>query len=396
MKLNQFLKSMFYLTVICIYYILNMLTICFLSMMVITSIREIELRCFNVLNGNVLLKSFSDVFNSGKWKSTWISSRQEFRDLADRLPDFCLYSKADNTRKKYSGAFNRFCKWCLTFGISSLPASDYNVSLYFIHLSDNCTSGSTIDEAFYAISWAHRLSGFPDPCSSFLPTSIREGCHRSIGHQKSNKKEPISPDIIKNICMLYASDTCSLLDLRISCMCVLSFSGFLRFSELVSLKRSDIKFFDNYLTLFIQKSKTDRYKQGSTVYISATGLVTCPVAVTKRYLEKANIAACSDEFIFRSISYCKSSHSYVLRGHKCLSYTRAREILLSVLESIGLDRRNFGLHSLRAGGATAAANAGICDRLFKKHGRWRSDSAKDGYVKEDLQQNLLVTKGLGI
>ena len=72
-----------------------MLTICFLSMMVITSIREIELRCFNVLNGNVLLKSFSDVFNSGKWKSTWISSRQEFRDLADRLPDFCLYSKAE-------------------------------------------------------------------------------------------------------------------------------------------------------------------------------------------------------------------------------------------------------------------------------------------------------------
>ena len=69
---------------------------------------------------------------------------------------------------------------------------------------------------------------------------------------------------------------------------------------------------------------------------------------------------------------------------------------MSVHESIDLDRHNFGLHSLRAGGATAAANAGICDRLFKKHGRWRSDSAKDGYVKEDLQQNLLVTKGLGI
>ena len=49
------------------------------------------------------------------------------------------------------------------------------------------------------------------------------------------------------------------------------------------------------LPFFIQKSKTDRYKQGSTVYISAIGHVTCPVAVTKRYLEKANIAACSDE-----------------------------------------------------------------------------------------------------
>ena len=129
MNLNQFLKPIFYLTVMCLYYILNMLTICFLIMMVITNIREIELRCFNVFNGNVLLKSFSDVFNSEKWKSTWISSRQEFKDLANRLLDFCLYSKAENTRKKYSGAFNRFCKWCITFGISSLQASDYNVSL---------------------------------------------------------------------------------------------------------------------------------------------------------------------------------------------------------------------------------------------------------------------------
>lgn len=118
--------------------------------------------------------------------------------------------------------------------------------------------------------------------------------------------------------------------------------------------------------------------------------------ITKRYLEKANISACSDEFIFRSICFCKSSQSYILKGHKSLSYTRAREILLSTLESIGLDKRQFGLHSLRAGGATAAANAGICDRLLKKHGRWRSKSAKDGYVKENLEQHLIVTKHIGI
>lgn len=180
------------------------------------------------------------------------------------------------------------------------------------------------------------------------------------------------------------------------CMCVLSFSGFLRFSELVNLRRSDIQIFDDYLTLNVQKSKTDRYKKGTTVYISGTGQITCPIMITKRYLEKANISACSDEFIFRSVCFCKSSQSYILKGHKSLSYTRAREILLSTLESIGLDKRQFGLHSLRAGGATAAANAGICDRLFKKHGRWRSESAKDGYVKENLEQHLIVTKHIGI
>ena len=134
------------------------------------------------------------------------------------------------------------------------------------------------------------MCGFPDPCTSFLPISTREGCHRSIGHRGRNKKEPISPDILKNICLLYGNNSCNLLDLRIACMCVLSFSGFLRFSELANLRRSDIQIFDDYLTLNVQKSKTDRYKKGTTVYFSGTGQITCPIMITERYLEKANIS----------------------------------------------------------------------------------------------------------
>ena len=34
---------------------------------------------------------------------------------------------------------------------------------------------------------------------------------------------------------------------------------------------------------------------------------------------------------------------------------------------LGFPSRLFGLHSLRSGGATAAANAGVNDRLFKVH-----------------------------
>ena len=39
------------------------------------------------------------------------------------------------------------------------------------------------------------------------------------------------------------------------------------------------------------------------------------------------------------------------------------------LKNIGAETKLFGSHSLRAGGATAAANLGVNDRLFKKHGR---------------------------
>ena len=56
----------------------------------------------------------------------------------------------------------------------------------------------------------------------------------------------------------------------------------------------------------------------------------------------------------------------------------------------------FGTHSFRAGGATLAANNGVEDRLFKRHGRWKSESAKDGYVKDLLEARLRVSKSLNL
>ena len=67
--------------------------------------------------------------------------------------------------------------------------------------------------------------------------------------------------------------------------------------------------------------------------------------------------------------------------------------MLDKLAQLGFDPSLFGMHSLRAGGATAAANAGVEDRHFKRHDCWKSESAKDGYVKE---RRLKVSKGLGI
>ena len=72
----------------------------------------------------------------------------------------------------------------------------------------------------------------------------------------------------------------------------------------------------------------------------------------------------------------------------------ARELMLQRLSALGFDPTVFGMHSFRAGGATAAANAGVPDRLFKRHGRWKSDTAKDGYVKDSEKSRLSVSQSL--
>ena len=85
-----------------------------------------------------------------------------------------------------------------------------------------------------------------------------------------------------------------------------------------------------------------------------------------------------------------------LRGTGGLSYSRVCELMLWKLSDLGYDAAKFGMHSFQAVGATAAANAGIPNHLFKHHGRWRLETAKDGHVKYAEQAHLDVSKSLNL
>ena len=114
-----------------------------------------------------------------------------------------------------------------------------------------------------------------------------------------------------------------------------------------------------------------------------------------RYIQKAKITYSRNNFIFRSLIYYKSSNSYRLESNfRPFSCTRSREIVLEALSKIGLNPKLFRLHSLKSGGASSVANAGV--PVFKRHGRWRSENVQDGYIKDDLKALLSVSLALGI
>ena len=75
-----------------------------------------------------------------------------------------------------------------------------------------------------------------------------------------------------------------------------------------------------------------------------------------------------------------------------MNYTRSREIVLQAFPELGYPEHLFGLHSLSAGGASATANNGISDRVFKRNDGWKTDRAKDGYIKDNLESLLCVEK----
>lgn len=187
-----------------------------------TSLVTVQARSSNV----IFYFSFSDIFKTGKWTSSWTTFDSDLLPLAKQLPDICLSAKAPNTRKKYEYAYNNFRKWCISHNVPFAPASDFHVALYLTHIRNLGKASRSVDEAFYAISWPHRLAGMSDPCSSDLVKSVREGCSRIIGRKTCNKMLPIAPDILRKLCAVFGNQSCKLPDICICCMCLLSFAGF--------------------------------------------------------------------------------------------------------------------------------------------------------------------------
>ncbi|XP_048237153.1 uncharacterized protein LOC125379160 [Haliotis rufescens] len=336
-----------------------------------------------------------DMFSSGIWKLKNNLVHTDLIDLAGHMPDLVLKSKAPATVYKYERSYNSWKKWSSKFKeITCLPAHPFHVALYLTSLVQGGKKAPSVMEAIYGISWAHKLACLPDPCKHDLIVNIREAALRTCS-TPVKKKEPVTCDTLKKLVSI-SGKTPSLLDLRFLTMSLLSFAGFFRFSEVVNIRRSNIKFKDGFMSIFVENSKTDVYRDGRHVLIAATGSDLCPVNMLNRYLIAGNVAETSNEYIFRQLSFCKSVQKYVLKGQKPLSYTRAREIFIEKFKLIGEDVKKVGLHSFRSGGATAAANAGVTDRLFKRHGRWASDKAKDGYIKDNVSELLSVSSMLGL
>ena len=209
-------------------------------------------------------------------------------------------------------------------------------------------------EAVNGVSWVQQLAGYPSVSGAPIVGVTLDGLQRPLAKPKV-RKEPVSGDMITALVESLGSNP-TLSDLRLVAACLLAFSAFLRYDELSKLRCCDITFNASHMVIRISSSKTDQYRQGDSVVVARTGSSKCPVTMLERYYAMASISKESKLRLFRGIVSTKSGER--LRSQGSLSYTRLRELFLQKLTSLGFDAKQFGLHSLSSGGATAAAQAG--------------------------------------
>ena len=217
------------------------------------------------------------------------------------------------------------------------------------------------------------MAGVPSATDNLVVEAVRSASKRILGTATVNRKEPISSDLIHKIVSHANLD--NPVDLCNVTMYVLCFTGFFRFDDISRVRRSDISFNEGFMVIQVHKSKNDQLRRGNEVVISELSSPACPVNLLRRYLDKFQIPPNSQDLIFKPISkgkgFCK-----LVSPDKPISYSCIRDGFRRDLKNIGVDPSKFGLHSLCSGGATSAANSGINDRIFQRHGRWKSIQAK--------------------
>lgn len=313
-------------------------------------------------------------------------------NLAKIMPTYLLSSRSDNTRKKYNYQFHKWDQFITKRGGRSIPAKDIHVALYFTYLLENKASFGTLNSAYYAIKWKNEINGHTYDAGPYVSNMLKAA--KRLPKIKVSRKDPITPDIMMQLANTFkeSEDLVVVRDLAIMSIC---YAGFLRFNEASNLKFGDLEFKEDHVKVLITKSKTDQFREGNEVLISKGETVACPVKILKKYLSLANIRK-GDEFIFRPL-YRNRNICKVVSVNKPLSYTRARECILTRIKSVpGTQNLNIGLHSFRAGGATQAASAGVNERCWMRHGRWATDGSKNRYVKESTNNKLSVSRSLGL
>ena len=184
-----------------------------------------------------------------------------------------LNSKAKSTTRKYLGTFRRWKSWASNHSLKALPAAEQHVAFYLQHVAETSSSRAVVEEAVYALAWAHDLAGVASLTTGILVQTTLQGLRRMLA-KPVRKKEPVTIKMLTAMVDdLNKNET--LVNLRLTAACLLAFAGFLHFNELVNIRCCDVSIGVDMLKIRIPKSKTDQLRKGDEVVIARTSASKC-------------------------------------------------------------------------------------------------------------------------
>ena len=111
------------------------------------------------------------------------------------IPAVLTHRKAPSMVKTNHGCFKRWKSCASGFPeVTYFLAQEEHVALYLILLVQSGSSYSSIQQAFYSISFFHNACGVSNPCKSAFLLAILEGCKRIASKPSKLNRLPILPE----------------------------------------------------------------------------------------------------------------------------------------------------------------------------------------------------------
>jgi hypothetical protein len=266
----------------------------------------------------------------------------------------------------YSSAVKSYFNFCSSHSLPIEPTPD-TLSFFAVYMAHQIKPKSVLS---YLSGICNQLEPFfPDVRSHrrhWLVTKTLAGCRKMLPSTTSRKR-PITRSELASVVRLYSAAT-SFDDALFLSILLTGFHGLLRLGELTWPDNSNLRDYRKVVmrnSVRVQPSsyqftlpghKADRLFEGSQVLIQSTTLGDDALVPFTKYL-----SLCDRLFPFRAELWLREDGSIPTRAW---FLNRFRSHFSG----------DVGGHSLRAGGATALAEAGIPPHMIQTIGRWSSEA----------------------
>lgn len=239
---------------------------------------------------------------------------------------------------------------------------------------------ATITRRVATLSKAHQAMGEQNPCHAALVKATLRGLRRKQGTAQKQAK-PLMKDEL--FAVLDAMGD-GFRDVRDRALLLLGFAGGFRRSELVGLDMADIEMVRQGIIITLRHSKTDQEGAGRKIGIPHGRTQYCPIASVTAWLARSKI---TQGAVFCPVT--RYGHLQPVR----LSGDAVSEVIRERLAAAGIDPEGYSGHSLRAGFATSAAQAGVSTMKIRAQTGHASDAMLGRYIRDG---ELFVGNAAGV
>jgi hypothetical protein len=299
-------------------------------------------------------------------------------------------SLAPSTHQAYAAGIRVFHRF-LAFNNLSRPVHrctdertlQYFISycFYILHIRTSSIRGYLSALRFYCLSLGH-----PDPLrdsTGQFKFSLRTLLHATEKAQRNPRPHrlPIDSDILSRLCALLSEGFFDpYWDCLLKATFCLAFFGFLRCGEFTArslrapapISIGDLSLSSTNATLFLRRTKSDRFNRGTMIRYFKTDNALCP------------IRSLSSDLRVRALRFpdhrTATAPLFLMPDGHALSRSSFVKRLRLLLPILGVDAALYSPHSFRIGAASTAARANIPVYLIKILGRW-SSSAYRRYLR---------------